>query len=95
MHILVQNYLRFGDDFIILYVFCRTRKLDLADNIFLELQEYILTALAAKTVVFVTHQVEFLPAADLILVLPSFPSSIDCIVTHAIRFSEFVFGQSF
>ncbi|KVI03845.1 AAA+ ATPase domain-containing protein [Cynara cardunculus var. scolymus] len=32
-------------------------------------KEYILTALAAKTVVFVTHQVEFLPAADLILVL--------------------------
>ncbi|KAJ0967386.1 hypothetical protein J5N97_024303 [Dioscorea zingiberensis] len=31
--------------------------------------EYILTALASKTVVFVTHQVEFLPAADLILVL--------------------------
>ncbi|KAL8494452.1 hypothetical protein ACS0TY_025312 [Phlomoides rotata] len=32
-------------------------------------KEYILTALATKTVVFVTHQVEFLPAADLILVL--------------------------
>ncbi|KAI3782932.1 hypothetical protein L2E82_12991 [Cichorium intybus] len=32
-------------------------------------REYILTALAAKTVIFVTHQVEFLPAADLILVL--------------------------
>ncbi|KAG9150541.1 hypothetical protein Leryth_010912 [Lithospermum erythrorhizon] len=32
-------------------------------------QEYIMTALATKTVVFVTHQVEFLPAADLILVL--------------------------
>ncbi|KAH6765373.1 multidrug resistance-associated protein 5 [Perilla frutescens var. hirtella] len=32
-------------------------------------KEYILTALAAKTVIFVTHQVEFLPAADLILVL--------------------------
>lgn len=32
-------------------------------------KEYILTALASKTVVFVTHQVEFLPAADLILVL--------------------------
>ncbi|KAI9085761.1 hypothetical protein K1719_032175 [Acacia pycnantha] len=31
--------------------------------------EYILTALADKTVIFVTHQVEFLPAADLILVL--------------------------
>lgn len=31
-------------------------------------QEYILTALATKTVVFVTHQVEFLPAADLIVV---------------------------
>ncbi|XP_044502780.1 ABC transporter C family member 5-like isoform X2 [Mangifera indica] len=30
---------------------------------------YILTALASKTVIFVTHQVEFLPAADLILVL--------------------------
>ncbi|KAH6771309.1 multidrug resistance-associated protein 5 [Perilla frutescens var. hirtella] len=32
-------------------------------------KEYIMTALAAKTVIFVTHQVEFLPAADLILVL--------------------------
>ncbi|XP_010540924.1 PREDICTED: ABC transporter C family member 5-like [Tarenaya hassleriana] len=32
-------------------------------------QEYILTALAEKTVIFVTHQVEFLPVADLILVL--------------------------
>lgn len=32
-------------------------------------KEYILTALATKTVVFVTHQIEFLPAADLILVL--------------------------
>ncbi|XP_042514256.1 ABC transporter C family member 5-like [Macadamia integrifolia] len=32
-------------------------------------KEYILTALACKTVIFVTHQVEFLPAADLILVL--------------------------
>ncbi|XP_042053681.1 ABC transporter C family member 5-like [Salvia splendens] len=32
-------------------------------------KEYILTALAGRTVVFVTHQVEFLPAADLILVL--------------------------
>ncbi|XP_076942759.1 ABC transporter C family member 5-like [Bidens hawaiensis] len=32
-------------------------------------KEYILTALAIKTVVFVTHQIEFLPAADLILVL--------------------------
>ncbi|GER46093.1 multidrug resistance-associated protein 5 [Striga asiatica] len=32
-------------------------------------KEYIMTALASKTVVFVTHQVEFLPAADLILVL--------------------------
>ncbi|KAJ7972577.1 ABC transporter C family member 5 [Quillaja saponaria] len=32
-------------------------------------KEYILTALADKTVVFVTHQVEFLPAADMILVL--------------------------
>ncbi|KAI3934544.1 hypothetical protein MKW92_038224 [Papaver armeniacum] len=32
-------------------------------------EEYIMTALATKTVVFVTHQVEFLPAADLILVL--------------------------
>ncbi|KAG5567355.1 hypothetical protein RHGRI_002796 [Rhododendron griersonianum] len=35
----------------------------------MELQEFILTALAAKTVIFVTHQVEFLPAADMILVL--------------------------
>lgn len=32
-------------------------------------KEYILTALGNKTVIFVTHQVEFLPAADLILVL--------------------------
>ncbi|MBA0732801.1 hypothetical protein Gogos_016867 [Gossypium gossypioides] len=32
-------------------------------------KEYIMTALANKTVVFVTHQVEFLPTADLILVL--------------------------
>ncbi|XP_028095170.1 ABC transporter C family member 5-like [Camellia sinensis] len=32
-------------------------------------KEYILTALATKTVIFVTHQVEFLPAADMILVL--------------------------
>ncbi|KAK1261109.1 ABC transporter C family member 5 [Acorus gramineus] len=32
-------------------------------------KEYILAALANKTVIFVSHQVEFLPAADLILVL--------------------------
>uniref|UniRef100_A0A5B7A4I4 ABC-type xenobiotic transporter n=1 Tax=Davidia involucrata TaxID=16924 RepID=A0A5B7A4I4_DAVIN len=32
-------------------------------------KEYILTALATKTVIFVTHQVEFLPDADMILVL--------------------------
>ncbi|KAG2719367.1 hypothetical protein I3843_03G254600 [Carya illinoinensis] len=32
-------------------------------------KEYILAALASKTVIFVTHQVELLPAADLILVL--------------------------
>ncbi|XP_010936071.1 ABC transporter C family member 5 isoform X2 [Elaeis guineensis] len=32
-------------------------------------KEYIMTALVKKTVIFVTHQVEFLPAADLILVL--------------------------
>ncbi|CAL9108920.1 unnamed protein product [Musa textilis] len=32
-------------------------------------KEYILTALAGKTVIYVTHQVEFLPAADKILVL--------------------------
>ncbi|KAL6564040.1 Multidrug resistance-associated protein 5 [Orobanche hederae] len=44
-------------------------KLNLAKIIYVELQEYILTALATKTVVFVTHQVEFLPVADLILVL--------------------------
>lgn len=30
-----------------------------------------MTALAGKTVIFVTHQVEFLPAADMILVLIS------------------------
>lgn len=28
-----------------------------------------MTALAMKTVIYVTHQVEFLPAADLILVM--------------------------
>uniref|UniRef100_A0A1D1Y353 ABC transporter C family member 5 n=1 Tax=Anthurium amnicola TaxID=1678845 RepID=A0A1D1Y353_9ARAE len=32
-------------------------------------KEYILTALSSKTVIFVTHQVEFLPSANLILVL--------------------------
>ncbi|KAM0845289.1 hypothetical protein ACQ4PT_056460 [Festuca glaucescens] len=32
-------------------------------------KDYILSALASKTVIYVTHQVEFLPAADLILVL--------------------------
>ncbi|CAD6209508.1 unnamed protein product [Miscanthus lutarioriparius] len=32
-------------------------------------KEYILSALATKTVIYVTHQVDFLPAADLILVL--------------------------
>ncbi|CAM8971237.1 unnamed protein product [Rhodiola kirilowii] len=32
-------------------------------------KDYILTALATKTVIFVTHQVEFLPATDLILVI--------------------------
>ncbi|KAK7345719.1 hypothetical protein VNO77_16329 [Canavalia gladiata] len=32
-------------------------------------REYVLTALAERTVIFVTHQVEFLPAADMILVL--------------------------
>ncbi|XP_006651027.3 ABC transporter C family member 13 [Oryza brachyantha] len=32
-------------------------------------REYILSALASKTVIYVTHQIEFLPAADLILVL--------------------------
>ena len=31
-------------------------------------QEYLLKALHGKTVIFVTHQVEFLPSADLILV---------------------------
>jgi hypothetical protein len=34
----------------------------------LTLQECILEILASKTVVYVTHQMEFLPAADLILV---------------------------
>lgn len=44
-------------------------------------QEYITSALAEKTVVFVTHQVEFLPASDLILVsIP--PFCIDCILVH-------------
>jgi ABC-type transport system involved in cytochrome bd biosynthesis fused ATPase/permease subunit len=32
------------------------------------LQECLLGLLASKTVIYVTHQVEFLPAADLILV---------------------------
>lgn len=32
-------------------------------------KEFILTALASKTVIFVTHQVDFLPAVDLIVVL--------------------------
>eukprot|EP00252_Welwitschia_mirabilis_P019394 TRINITY_DN4472_c0_g1_i2.p1 TRINITY_DN4472_c0_g1~~TRINITY_DN4472_c0_g1_i2.p1 ORF type:complete len:1511 (+),score=277.83 TRINITY_DN4472_c0_g1_i2:245-4777(+) len=32
-------------------------------------KEYILGALSSKTVIFITHQVEFLPTADLILVL--------------------------
>ncbi|XP_058770986.1 ABC transporter C family member 5-like [Vicia villosa] len=32
-------------------------------------REYVLTELVDKTVIFVTHQVEFLPAADMILVL--------------------------
>ncbi|KAL8143005.1 hypothetical protein V2J09_016037 [Rumex salicifolius] len=32
-------------------------------------KEFILAALASKTVIFVTHQVDFLPAADLIMVL--------------------------
>lgn len=32
-------------------------------------REYVLSELADKTVIFVTHQVEFLPAADMILVL--------------------------
>jgi hypothetical protein len=32
------------------------------------LQECLLGALGSKTVVYVTHQIEFLPAADLILV---------------------------
>lgn len=36
----------------------------------LGLQEYILGALQGKTVILVTHQVEFLPAADVILVSP-------------------------
>lgn len=48
--------------------FCCSNKEYRAENIIVQLQEYILTALATKTVVFVTHQVEFLPAADLILV---------------------------
>ncbi|VAH58464.1 unnamed protein product [Triticum turgidum subsp. durum] len=35
----------------------------------LHLQECLLGALASKTVVYVTHQIEFLPSADLILVM--------------------------
>jgi hypothetical protein len=40
----------------------------------------LLGALASKTVVYVTHQIEFLPAADLILViiLLAFFMDIDC-----------------
>lgn len=45
-------------------------------------KEYILTALYSKTVIYVTHQVEFLPAADLILVLKE-----GCI-TEAGRYDE-------
>lgn len=44
------------------------------------LQEYILSALAAKTVIYVTHQVEFLPAADLILVSSNHMFILICIV---------------
>ena len=48
-------------------------------------QECLLRMLASKTVIFVTHQVEFLPSADLILVLnaavpSSFSSSLELLV---------------
>lgn len=38
------------------------------DIIIIILKECLLADLASKTVVYVTHQIEFLPAADLILV---------------------------
>jgi hypothetical protein len=50
------------------------------------LQECLLGALSSKTVVYVTHQIEFLPAADLILVrisLVKLPSIIHCNKTDA------------
>jgi hypothetical protein len=40
----------------------------LLNGFFFGLQECILGMLASKTVVYVTHQMEFLPVADLILV---------------------------
>ncbi|KAG5539365.1 hypothetical protein RHGRI_019797 [Rhododendron griersonianum] len=45
-------------------------------------REFIMTALAAKTVIFVTHQVEFLPAADMILVLK------ECLIVQAGKYDE-------
>ncbi len=77
MHILVLNYLRLDTNFVIsiavhMNELCLDKKKEKRIELWLindmELQEYILTALATKTVIFVTHQVEFLPAADLILV---------------------------
>lgn len=63
----------------------------------MELQEYILSALENKTVIFVTHQVEFLPAADLILVwlFRFFFSAHSCIYDVIWNFSLVFTQQSF
>ncbi|KAG5532219.1 hypothetical protein RHGRI_026745 [Rhododendron griersonianum] len=45
-------------------------------------RDFIMTTLAAKTVIFVTHQVEFLPAADMILVLK------ECLIVQAGKYDE-------
>lgn len=57
----------------------------------MEMQEYILTALANKTVIFVTHQVEFLPAADLILVRELLYNlrSINCFTMRGLNLHSF------
>lgn len=47
-----------------------------------------MTALATKTVIFVTHQVEFLPAADMILVW-------DCpiFILYGVRVLEYIYSM--
>lgn len=45
-----------------------------------------MTALATKTVIYVTHQVEFLPAADLILV-PNFLFTLLLILCYCFQVS--------